>query len=360
MTDQVTLAAGGRLYSGWTKVKVTRHLEHMASDFDIEVSERWAGRNQSWQIPPMTPVAVKIGADLVLTGYTDDYDAELEPAAHKVRITGRSKTMDLVDCMPPIAGGQFLGSSLQSIANAVAQYFNIGVTFAADASQLFPEASYELTETAFAYLDRLCRLSGVLALDDQNGNLVLTQAGDARAAGALVEGQNGSRFKAVLSAKKRFSDYAVLAQAGLAFNGENALPQVIGEAKDPSVPRFRRFAEMAESAADLGIAQDRAQWRAQRNAGRGTKVTVTVPGWRQTKDANAPLWLINQLVPAKAPRLWLDRTLLVIGVTYLLDEQGARTEIECSPQEAYMPDPGSVKVNARLTGAFWNSVQPIN
>lgn len=362
MSDQLVLKAGGLVYSGWTQARITRHLEHMAADFEIEVSERWSTGGQQCRIPPMTRCTIALGPDLVLTGFTDDYDAALGATSHTVRIAGRSKTMDLVDCMPPIQGAQFLGSSVDAIARAVAAYFEIGVLVTApDLTTVFPQASYELTETAFAYLSRLCALSGVLAFDDAFGNLVLAQAGTASARGALVEGENGVDLKARISARERFSDYAVLAQTPLAEDDVAADPGVIGTAQDPSVTRFRRFAEMAENAADEGLAADRARWRALRNAGRGTIVNATVPGWRQNSDAGAPLWQVNQIVPVKSPRLWLDRTLLIVGVTFLLDERGSRTELTLSPQEAYTPDPASVKLKgAAATANFWNSVHPID
>jgi prophage tail gpP-like protein len=357
--DDITLTAGGLIYAGWTSINISRHIERLAGAFALEVSERWIGQAQPWQIPPMTPVALKIGSDLVLTGYTDDYNADLDATNHKVQIPGRSKTMDLVDCMPPIVGGQFNDYSLDAIARAIVQFFGLSVTFSADVTRSFPAATYEITETAFAYLDRLCALSGVLALDDANGNLVIAQAGTASAAGALVEGENGVKFSLRMSGRQRFSQYVVVAQAGLAFDGVASQADVIGEFSDPSVKRFRRFAEQAENAADPGMAAARAKWRAQRNGGRSVKLIATVPGWRQTTAANAPLWQVNQIVPAKAPSLHLNRPLLSAGVTFILDDQGERTEIELMPQEAYSPDPASVKFNPTLSGAFWNSAVPI-
>jgi hypothetical protein len=44
-----------------------------------------------------------------------------------VRITGCSKTEDIVDCTPDIRGGQFAGYKLDAIARAIASLFKIDV-----------------------------------------------------------------------------------------------------------------------------------------------------------------------------------------------------------------------------------------
>jgi prophage tail gpP-like protein len=51
----------------------------------------------------------------VLTGCIDNYLPEVEADRHAVRITGRSKTEDIVDCTPDNQGGQFAGYKLDAI-----------------------------------------------------------------------------------------------------------------------------------------------------------------------------------------------------------------------------------------------------
>ena len=133
----------------------------------------------------------------VLTGYIDNYLPEVEADRHAVRVTGRSKTEDIVDCTPDIAGGQFAGYKLDAIARAIGQSvgkpYPIDVVVQTDVGEPFPDATIERHETGFAFLERLCRLRSVLATDDEQGRLVLTQPADIeRATDALLQGPGGN------------------------------------------------------------------------------------------------------------------------------------------------------------------------
>jgi prophage tail gpP-like protein len=354
MVDIPTLTINGTIYSGWTSLRVSRGIDRMAADFDIAVTERWAGAAQAWQIAPFDACTIHIGGDLVLTGFVDDYLPGYDETQHRVRVPGRSKTADLIDCTPEIAGGQFTDNPLDAIARAVCQPFGIGVVVQAPPPEALFDSTYEPGETAFHFLERLTRLSRVLMCDDENGNLVLTVAASARAAGSLVEGQNILAAAATLSARHRFSKYIVLGQAGMGFNDTDVENEVKGVATDTgpgSCPpgRYRPHATIAESALLDAEAQERAQWQAVSAAARGTQAQITVAGWRQP---NGKLWAINQRIPVKSPKLKLDRELLIAGVSFTLDpRKGARTELTLGPAEAYTPDPGEV----RLTGALFNA-----
>jgi prophage tail gpP-like protein len=356
--DILTLTVNGQQYSGWTKVRVSRALEHCASDFDIEVSERWADSSQPlpWQIKPFDSCVLAIDGAPILTGYIDEYLPTYDAKTHTVRVTGRSKTEDLVDCMPDVGNGQFNGYALDQVAKALAVPFGINVLVQASMGSTFPDATHEKSETAFELIAKMCRMRGILAFDDENGNLVLAQAGTASASGALVEGQNIKRATGKLSGAQRFSEYDVLAQAPLAFNNTGAQTRVAGRATDPDVPRFRRYCEIAESPSDPGEAQKRAVWRAKRNYGKGTQTTITVQGWRQPDSS---FWKVNQLVPVTSPRLEIARALLTGKISYLLgDETGRETEITLSPPEAFTPEPLSPKPSGS-TNSIWSGAKNI-
>jgi prophage tail gpP-like protein len=352
VSDRLTLAINGQLYTGWTSVRVTRSIENAASEFDIAVTERWADSSQPtpWQIKPFDACTIAIDGTAVLTGYVERYEPSYSKDAHGVRVAGRSKTCDLVDCMPAFKGGQFNGYTLDRIVRAFAQPFGITVDVQANVGAAFPAIVLEKSETAHAALSRLCRMRGVLACDDANGNLVICQAGTGKTTAALVEGQNILAASAKLAVNERFATYVVIGQAPLAFDGQDVQTQVVASASDSGVPRPRRFAEHAEHAADTGAAQMRATWRARHNLGKSLEATVTVQGWEQ---ADGSLFDINQLAPLNSPRLEINRTLLVGKVSYLLDDHaGTRTELVLAPQEAYTPEPLSIKAG-KGTNVIW-------
>jgi prophage tail gpP-like protein len=341
--DKLTLTINGQTYEGWKEISVQRDLRHCAADFEISVTERWAGQDQPWQIKRFDACTLAIGGDTILTGYVDHYGPGFDATSHTVRIGGRSKTADIVDCMPDISGGQFNNYKLDRIAKAICGPFGVNVVVAkgTDLGDPFPNATIEKCETAFEFLEKLCGLRGVLAFDDEKGNLILAQAGSAGTAGALVQGQNVKAGRAQLRADNLFSEYAVYAQAPLAFDGQDSQLEIIAKAKDASCPRFRRFAEMAQDPADTARAKLRAKWRAAHNFGEATQATLTVQGYRQPDGS---LWQVNQMVPVTCPWLEIDQQLLVGGVTFLLDDKdGRRTDLLVAPPEAFSPAPPKAK-----------------
>lgn len=362
--DQVGLRIGDREYLGWMNVRITRSLEQLAATFDVEIHERWPTLDRPWQIRPFDPCEVYIGEDLLIAGHVDVYSAGFGANEHAVRITGRSKTADLVDCMSELPGTEFRNADLGAIARAICAPFGIEVVAEADLGAPFNIAAFEKTETAFSFLERLARLRGVLLTDDPRGRLLITRTGQAPAAGQLVQGENVLTGKCELNVSKRFSRYVVLSQLGslatisptgntlpeqLQPGGEDQ-PDVQGVAVDPQVPRYRPHVSMAESSSTAPEASQRARWQAAHAAGRSVRGQMTVVGWREDDGA---LWAVNRMVPCRVPFLQLDRDLLIAGVTFQLDAQGRRTELELGPPEGFTPEPLSQERAVRSGADSW-------
>lgn len=352
--DAVTLLVGGSIYGGWTEFRVTRSMDRAAGDFDLTVSERWPGREEAWRIQPFAEVEIRLGADPVLRGYVDVVEPETDAKTHRVRIRGRSKTCDLVDCTPELPGTEFRGSTLPAIARALAQPFGIEVVSDAPDGAPFGVEAKEKTDTAWRTIERLGRLRGVICHDDEQGRLVLTRAGERRAAGSLELGRNLIAASARIDVSKRFSRYVSMTQrqtgAAVSRDGDgdttdgdeaerpNAGVQVsvTGNATDPDVPRYRPKIFRAEGSGDDAFARARAVWAAATARAKSLQVEATVQGWRK---ADGALWRLNELVKIKADWLRLDHDLLVIGTEFTLGQDGRRAVLTLTPREALLPEP---------------------
>lgn len=361
--ETMSLIVKGTAYSGWKEIRVSRGIDRMATDFDIALSVTWGAANLPWKISKFDPCAIKIGNDLILTGYVDDVEPEFDAHHDGLRIKGRSQTEDIIDCTPDLPSGQFSGYTLDQIARAIAAPFYApgfaAVVVQAPMGDPFPDATIERHETGFEFLERSARLRSVLLCDDPQGRLVLTQAGATRATDALVEGGNIFKAKAILNGAKQFNVYKVKTQTGESQGGDGwgglggegsptnpVQTQVVtttaGVAYDTSVPRYRPHTIIGESALSAADAQKRADWQARFNAARATKAIITVKGWRQS---DGTLWTCNTITPLRSPRLGVDRELLIARVTYRLDDKDGRlTEMIVGPVEGFTPDPGQVHV----------------
>ena len=363
--DQPTLTISGITCSGWTSLSVRRRIDHISTLFNIALSQQAGSPQFPSQIQPFSPCVLKLGNDVVLTGYIDEFSTELSGTSHTVSISGRSKTADLIDCAPDITSGQYKGYTLEQIARAVCGLYGIGVIVQTPADQVFIDATLNRGETGLAFLERQARSSSVLLTDDPTGSLVLTTAGTTRAAGRLMQGGNVQRGSVKLDVKKRFSTYIVKGQraigsantySGLSgFGKADAAPapavvapvvtNLRAVANDTGVPRYRPTISMAEMQLDQAGMQARANWERNYAFGRATEAVFTVAGWRQP---DGTLWQINQLVSVTAPSLQIDQDLLIAGVTFSLDNNGGcLTTLQVGPVEGYTPSPGQVKLHTR-------------
>ncbi|MDT7953196.1 MAG: hypothetical protein RQ966_16965, partial [Acetobacteraceae bacterium] len=83
--------------SGWQQIRVTRGIERCPSDFAIQVTEKYPGQSGAVPIMAGQVCRVRIGKDLVLTGYVDIYGSHINADSHTVTIQGRSACEDIVD-----------------------------------------------------------------------------------------------------------------------------------------------------------------------------------------------------------------------------------------------------------------------
>ena len=372
--DLIGLTVAGRRYVGWTQARVSRGVDRCASDFDIEVTEAWANDSKPWQIAPFDPCTIQVGNNTdgwtnVLTGYVESYDPQFNGTQHTVRVRGRSKTGDLIECTPDIASGQFIGYTVAAIVKSICALFSIGVVIETDgANVVVANTNIERCETAFTFIERLCRLAGVLATDDPDGNLVLTRAGSSNANGRLIQGDNLLDARARLDVRHMFSDYIVKGQSGIGsgavgsnwngFGGGGSGPAPTQGAKvitgghasvhDDRVPRYRPKVTIAETQLTPDGMQARANWQKNFAFGQATKLFWTLPGWRQPDGS---LWRINQLVPVTSSYMSVDQDLLAARWQISLDDRGGHlTTLELGPIEGYTPDPGQVKLHRGRKG----------
>src|SRR5579859_3871605 len=116
----VTLHVNGQVYQTWTSVRITQGLKRGCSDFAFEAPGEYFP-----SIQPFMSCVIKDDDDTVLTGYIDCVEPDITARSSRTTIAGRSKVMDLVDCMPTFTTNQFNGYALDAIARAVAATFDV-------------------------------------------------------------------------------------------------------------------------------------------------------------------------------------------------------------------------------------------
>ena len=67
--NAVSLTVDGLDYGGWKKVEISAGLERQARDFNLSITWRWPGQTVSIPIRQGAKCQVRIGGDLILTGW---------------------------------------------------------------------------------------------------------------------------------------------------------------------------------------------------------------------------------------------------------------------------------------------------
>ncbi len=357
--DELTLIIGDAMVSGWTSVRVTRGIERLPSDFEIQMTDLRGLVSPSTMaavgdaIKEGDPCRVMLGSDLVITGYIDRYEVSIGPDSHTISVKGRGKCQDLVDCAAEWPGMQISASTVLDIAKKLAAPYGIQVSGdAKETGQPLPFTHINLGETAYDLIERFARFHALLVYDAPDGNLILSRVGRGRAASGFAEGVNVQQASASFTMDQRFSEYLVLVQSFDQHADAGASGNLISTIHDPGVPRHRRKIIIAESGTSgTGIAALRGQWECNRRAGRSKQVQLVTDSWR---DSAGKLWTPNSLARLDLPSLRLKGVEWIIGqVSFERGEQGTTATLTLMPPEAFSVEPGMIQDGLReLPGGF--------
>lgn len=338
--SQIVLQVGGTEYGGWTAVSVSRSIETVAGAFDISCTENVGGEAVRWPLRPQQACKILVDGQTVIDGYIDKVSIDISDSSHTISVSGRDKTGDLVDCAAVHTPAQWRNIKLLDLVKTLAAPFGIDVVLETAADKPLAVFKLEPAETAFAAIDRACKLCGVLAVQAR-GALVLTHVGSAKTDTPLVYGGNIKSATADFDFSDRYSSYTVSGQrAGNDSDHGPPAAHVKEESKDAGIARYRPYVKQADGQATAAVARRQAEWEMQVRAARSTTLSCTVAGWTQQ---GGRVWEINQLADVDAEILGVSGQMLVAAIEYGYDDGGEISKIELKRPDAFLPDPKEVE-----------------
>lgn len=336
--NTVTLSVDGLDYDGWKEVEISAGLERQARDFRLGITWCWPGQEVVRPIRQGSRCEVRIGNDLVLTGWVFSTPISYDAKQITLSVSGRSLTADLVDCAAVNKPGQWKNQGVLSIVQALAAPYNLKVGSEIPATATLSDHTIEPGETAFESIDRLLTLFRVFSTDNAAGQVVLASVGSqGRAFDAIEVGKNVLTGSANLDFSGVFSEYQVLGQRSGTDKayGEKAA-EVSATVKDGRTARRRAHIIHQTGQMTDELAQSRANWERGNRIGKALQSTYTVQGWRQS---NGALWRHNTVVRVIDPLIGFDRDMVIAEVTYSLSDAGMITTLMVGPPEGYEPEP---------------------
>lgn len=352
MTDDLTLTVNGKVLSGWDSVRVTRSIDRLPSDFELSLMDYYPGSDDAQLVVPGKPCTVKIGDDLVVTGYIDRWSPMISRARHAVRAVGRSKCADLVDCSAYWKNNVISGSTPLQIAQRLASPYGITVASDVDVGTTVPQFTLNWGESSQEVIDRITRWAALLYYDRPDGSLYLTRVGTKKAASGVTQGLNIQDAAYDTTMDERFSVYTGVSMSVAPINeesGSDAYDAVtLATATDPEAAtmRYRNRVVIVESTMTANNqAQNCIDWEMNRRYGRSKVLQVTVDSWR---DSAGKLWEPNTLIPISLPVFGLQDDLWLLGeVTFRKDSEGTVAEMVLMPPAAFSVEPYQFYQNIR-------------
>ncbi|WP_278646727.1 phage baseplate assembly protein [Pandoraea pnomenusa] len=347
--DKVTLTVDGMDYGGWKEVSIGAGVERQARDFDLGITWRWPGSTE--QIRPVRHGArceVRIGRDLVVTGWVDSSPIRYNKTEATMRITGRSLTADLVDCCPDDKPGQWNGQRIEQVVRSLVSPYGIKVVNEGRDSTVIPNHTVKPGETIFESIDRLLTVSRLFSTDDGQGRLVMARPGSAgRAADRLVLGENIREGEASLDFSRVFSEYVAKGQRAEQDDDESVdAAEVVGSSADDRIGRRRRLVINEAGQVTKDLAQWRADWEREHRISKALEATYQVQGWRQT---NGALWVPNLIVRVVDPVIGFDRDMLIAEVTYSRRRSGGTiATLMVAPPDGFEPEPNDKRKRMKV------------
>lgn len=343
MTDELTLTIGGKRLQGWDRLRVTRGIEILPSNFDLSLMDYCPGSDEKQLVNPGDPCTVSLGDDLVVTGYIDRWMPSINKTRHEIRATGRSKCQDLVDCSADWPNNVISNATPLQIAQRLATPYGISVTSDVTDMTNVPQFIINWGECAQEIIDRMSRWAAVLYYDLPNGNLFMTRVGTKKAASGVEQGANVEVASYTSAADQRFSDYIGVSLSTTPMrelSPNTAYDSItLARAQDPDAAKMRlrkRIIIVESTMIAAKESQACITWEMNRRYGRSKSLQVTVDSWR---DSAGVLWTPNTLVPIKIPAFGLDVTWLLSQVTYSKDEKGTTAQLILMPPEAFSVQP---------------------
>ena len=350
--NKVELFVNGKIYTGWIEVSISRAINAVAGSFDISVSNNWADETKGWIISPLDECIIKIDGQEIITGFVDQISSSFDGNSRTIRISGRDKTGNLVDCSY-VGPASINNVSIASLINKVIEKF--GLTFVSEINLPTKVDDFKVQqgESVFTFLERVLRVRGLMLSSNPNGELVVSKIGEKRSSSSLEEGVNVLTCSFDFNGSNRFSKYIVKGQSsGNDEFEESETNQVFATFDDNEVKQYRPLIIIAEGNVSNASALTRAKWECINRASKSSVLKVSVKGW---KKENGDLWAVNEIVNFKSKYFGFDIDLLISSINYKQDSQnGTICEMTLERPDSY----STYDKPAKKTRDVWTELSP--
>ena len=327
--DNIAIIVDGTKFTGWESVSVHRSMRQLSGSFEFTAQE-------TWDILPQMSCVVLVNDKKVLTGYVDSIAPSITENSHSIKIAGRCKTADLVDCSVDIGKNQFKKQTAFQICTAICKPFGIYVKNEAENDTIIDSFSFQPADSAFEVIDKLCRTQKILPLSNENGDLVLSNNENNYQGIIISKDSNVKSASSLIDFGDRFRNYKIIAQEngkGKSWKDAKNI-DVRATADDLNVNRYRPLTILSEAQAKETTAQARIDWEANNRAALSETATMTLYSWLKSENE---IWNVNEIIDVHYLSLRLLGKMLVEGIMFKQNSgSGSTTTLKLTRPDAFL------------------------
>lgn len=295
---EISLRIKDTLYMGWENVRITKSMQSIAHTFSMSIFN-----GDGVDITQNDLITILKDGEPFLTGYADVINLSISDKKKPLRISGRSKAMDLIDCDIE-TNKQYSGLTALQIIDDLIKPFAITASSGLS-MEAIGEFNTRVGETYFNAINRICKQTNILPISDNLGNIVLIKNEDKRSSTVLKDAD----FKDLNFTQKfnrRYSQYT--------YKKETAIVDVLDAKLTDNV--FNRFRPFVGVNTDDKTNEDLANWQKNNDESRSISLNGKVIGW--DLDINTIAKLETEVV---------NNTFLIKDIAYSKTESGTVSDV---------------------------------
>ena len=350
----VTVRSNKLEFGGWKVVNIQKSLDSLVGAFNLTVTDQWTiatNRNDKkksfWALYPGDKIEILVDDKMFFTGYVDQLSSNIDATGRNISISGKEKTVDLVDCSETTDKNQFEDKSFLVIAKQVCDPFQIKalIDSGVNVGGKLKNITVNPGESFFQTLDKAARDRGLLITTNEDGNLLITKSGARVSKVGLVEGKNIKSISISVDHSNRFKTYKAYGQ-GADIKIESAPGsswQSVSNnavAIDKGITRKRtKMLSVSGSSENIDM-QNRVRWEAKTRAARSETIVIETPSWTKPSDKINELWKVNEIVHVTAESSGIDGDYLIGTISYSQSYNGGEScTMTLIRPDAYLPEP---------------------
>lgn len=327
------VSESGKEYVNWLSAEMTMSMENISRVATIPVV---LIPGYPPEIARQETLTIKVGQTVLMTGIVLGAGPFYRYNDAGFKITARSRTGDLIKASAMHKGGQWRNAKLDTIIADLIKPFGLKLRVEGDIGAPIKEFKIEHGESVLDAAARAAKKRGMLVTDNAAGEVVLCRAGQTKASGAIVRGQNVIEMDDIGTDEDRASEYIAYGQSEVADDFESA-KQKKARSKDKEMTRYLPVIINADSKVDAADLQRLVDHQMRVRRGHAYGLRYKIEGWTTLGKA----WDINQLIPIYDEIAGLDgEEWLIADISYKVDiEDGDVRIVTARPAEAYEPEP---------------------